>query len=328
MQDETDPVITERRASHCAAGEPPPPDPGDIEYRPRIPPALKAPARRGYDLLAAATAPWRLLPDYLVIGGQRCGTTSLQAYLTQHPLLPRSLRKEIHYFDLHYAEGVAWYRRHFASRPYARLLALRYARRPLVGEATPDYLFFPGMAERAAALVPHARLIAIVRDPIDRAFSHYQKELARGFETLSFADAVESEPERLDGEFERLLDGPTYYSHAYDHFSYLARGVYADQLARWLEHYPREQLLVLRSEDMFSDAASVHRRALEFLGLPVRLLPSYPRRNVRAYKSLDADLRRRLQAYFRPHNERLSQLVGSAFDWGEPPEPKGDPSSS
>jgi hypothetical protein len=282
-----------------------------------VPNGVKSAGRAAYTIVAAATGRWRLLPDHLIIGGQRCGTTSLHAYLAQHPLVPRTLRKEVHYFDLNHDRGVEWYRRHFATVGYARTLRLVHRAAPSIGEATPDYVFFPHVARLAHELLPEARLIALLRDPVDRAFSHYQKERARGFETLPFAEAVEREPERLEGELERMVADPGYHSHAYDHHSYLARGVYADQLSRWLELYPRDQLLAVRSEDMFRDPALMHRRVLEFLDLPVRLLTRYPRRNLRPYGALDPKLRERLRAYFRPHNERLSDLLGADFTWEE-----------
>ncbi|MGI9254548.1 MAG: sulfotransferase domain-containing protein, partial [Thermomicrobiales bacterium] len=176
-------------------------------------------------------------PDFIVIGAQRSGSTSLYRYLSAHPLIEAARIKELHYFSLHHQRPLAWYRSQFP---------LNLPPGHITGEATPYYLFHPHAARRIAETAPRAKLIAVLRNPIDRAHSHYHHELARGVEWLSFEDAIRAEPERIAGERERLLADPTYASAPYQSASYLSRGRYAEQLREWLDIFPRDQLLIVR----------------------------------------------------------------------------------
>jgi Sulfotransferase domain len=170
------------------------------ELIPTIPEPARKVVRNAVWTYGRVTAPVRPLPDFLILGAQKAGTTALYAYLRRHPAITGPSWKEVSYFDRHYARGEAWYRGNFPNR-------LR-ARDKLVGEASPSYLFHPLGPERARALVPEARLVALVRNPIDRALSHYHHEVALGRERLSFEEALEAEERRLLGEDERLLADP------------------------------------------------------------------------------------------------------------------------
>jgi hypothetical protein len=252
------------------------------------------------------TAGLRATPDFLIVGAQRSGTTSLYRYLSEHPGVAPPVRKEIQYFSLHYDRGDSWYRTHF---PLA-------GRRRVTFDATPYYLFHPAAPARAAATVPDAKLIALLRDPVDRAFSHWQHNASRGLEHLGFEAALDAESERLAGEDDRLVADADYQSTAHRYWSYARRGEYATQLERWLAHYPRDRVLVLRSEDLYERPGPTYARALAFLGLPPVELDAYPRYTRRASPAQMTDgARRRLMAYFRPYNQRLASLLGEDGWW-------------
>ncbi|MBV9412187.1 MAG: sulfotransferase domain-containing protein, partial [Acidimicrobiia bacterium] len=156
-------------------------------------------------------------------------------------------------------------------------------------------------------------------DPVSRAFSQWQHNASRGLEHLGFEAALEAEQERLDGERERLVADAEYCSDAHRLWSYASRGEYADQLECWLAQYPREQLLVLRSEDLYERPEPTYARALEFLGLAPLTLQAYPRYTRRTSSARMTDsARRRLSAHFRPHNERLAALLGEDVWWDGP----------
>src|SRR5262249_53440192 len=159
---------------------------------------------------------------------------------------------------------------------------------------SPSYLFHPLAPDRVAQLLPDARLIALLRNPVDRAFSHYQHEVAFGREELSFEDAIARESERMEGELERMLADPAYFSYAWWNYAYLARCRYAEQLERWLAAFPREQLLVLLTDELADDTAGTYRRVLGFLGADEHGLDSYPRVFEREYAELDPGVRARL----------------------------------
>lgn len=247
------------------------------------------------------------LPDFVIIGAQRCGTTSLYAYLAGHPGVAPAEEKEIHFFDLNWHRGVRWYRDRFPSRGLRRLRT---------GEASPYYVFHPHAPSRVAEVLPEARLLLMLRDPVDRAFSHYKLGRAQGWETLSFEDAIDREPERLAGEVDRMLEDPSYRSFAHQHYSYLARGRYVEHLPPWLDRFG-DRLLVLRSEDLYQDPAPVLARVLAFLDLedtPARALAAL---NVSDPVVLDAPTRRRLAEHFRPYNRRLEELLGRELGWSD-----------
>lgn len=271
--------------------------------------AAKVPVRWLRATYHELTAPLRGLPALLVIGAQKAGTTSLFNYLVRHPAVLAPFGKEIHYFDLHHAGGVDWYRSRF---PYA----YRLERGALTLDASPYYLVHPLAPERAAQLLPQARLVALLRNPIDRALSHYHHEVRGGRETLSFVEAIEREPERLAGEEERLRSEPGYYSYNHHRYSYLHRGRYVEQLRRWTLHYPRSRLLVLQSEWLFRDPAAASARVFEFLGLEPHRLGRYkPFLQGRYDRDLPESLRARLAEHFAPHNRELFRWLGEEFDW-------------
>ena len=285
------------------------------ELVPKIPTPVRRVLRGGVRGYGRATAPLRPLPDFLIIGAQKAATTALYAYLRWHPGITGPSFKEVSFFDLHYTRGDAWYRAHLPARP--RLWAVKqcYGEWPLVGEASPSYLFHPLAAERVAALMPEAKLIAVLRNPVDRAFSHYQHEVALGREELSFEDALDAEGDRMRGELERMAQDPSYFSHAWWNYTYAARGNYAEQLERWFAAFPHEQLLVLISEDLLEEPAASYARTLDFLGVRPHELSSFPRIFARDYSEMSPAARERLEHEFKEPNRRLAALLGRDLPW-------------
>jgi hypothetical protein len=290
-----------------------------------VPSPLKEGAKsllRGWGIVTSGS---RQLPDFLLIGTKRGGTTSMFNYLLQHPLVapmfPASQLKSPHYFDINYGKGLAWYRSHFPTSAYRARLQRRHGRPPVAGEASPYYLFHPLAAERVHATLPEVKLIVLLRDPVDRAFSHYRERVNAGTETLGFEEALEREPERLAGEVERILADPAYYGHAHDFCSYLARGRYLEQLRPWMERFGRERFLVLRSEDFYADVAGTYGRVLEFLSLPPFEPDSRRRHAVVAVRTpaLAQATRERLAEYYAPHNRALEEYLGMDLGWTAPP---------
>jgi hypothetical protein len=278
--------------------------------------ALRKSSQAWQGQLQPLTAPLRLLPDFIIIGAQKCGTTSLYRFLTeQHPGIAPALEKEIHFFDIAFGKGLNWYRAHFPTILYKQYLKKVRGQDLITGEASPYYIFYPHASRRIFETVPQVKLIVLLRNPVERAYSHYHHQVTRGRETLSFEQAIEAEPQRLSGELEKILADENYISFNQAHFSYLARGIYVDQLQAWTNLFPPEQLLILNSEAFFADPAATYRQVVAFLNVPESVLQSTRKRNVGSYQKMSPATRQRLVEYFRPHNQRLYEYLGTNFNW-------------
>ncbi|CAN5853040.1 hypothetical protein BH24ACT3_BH24ACT3_14850 [soil metagenome] len=261
------------------------------------------------------TAGSRSVPDFLLMGGQRCGTTSLYRYLTQHEGIsfPR-LTKGVHYFDEESHRSGLWYRSNFPLDAVRTRASERLGHPVVVGEACPYYLFHPKVVERIQAVMPAARLIAVLRDPIARAWSGYQHERRRGYEHLTFEEALAAEPERLAGAEEVLRHrGGRHFSH--QHHSYVARGQYADQLRRLWDAFPREQTLVLYSADLERDPDATVAHIHRFLGIPVQPTDTTRRWNETSKEEVPPALHRRLAAAFAASDEWLIEHLAQRPPW-------------
>lgn len=274
-------------------------------------PTLRTKMRRGFHM---ATSPLRVLPNFLIIGGKKCGTTSLYSYLTAHPDVFPASQKELYYFHTCYHLGIHWYKSYFPTVFTKALHRLR-GRPFFTGEATPDYLLFPSVAERVQRVIPDVRLIAILRNPIDRAYSYYNHNRRAGLEACTFDEAVDQEEERLAGTVSNELPTDPAKKFRVEQFSYKTRGLYADQLKAWGERFPREQLLVLSTEELQAHPEDTLRQALDHLGLPYHAPAEFKKLNAAPYPDMEPATRRKLSAFFRPHNERLYEFLGRDLGW-------------
>jgi hypothetical protein len=261
--------------------------------------------RAGATVLLATRIPttrWRALPDFVIIGAQKAGTTSLYSALVSHPDVRPAFRKEVHFFDTEHASHIGWYRRHF---PIDR-------GDWLTGESSPYYLFHPAVPTRMAATTPNVALIAILRDPVARAISQYHHARNWGLEDRPIGVALDpSTPEEL-----APLDDTAWYDRADSparERAYLARGCYAEQLERWFAEFDRDQLLVLGSAEL--DGGTAIPTTERFLGLREQPLRTAPQRNVGSYTPPEPELVQALTEYFAPHNERLVELLGRRFEF-------------
>ena len=249
-----------------------------------------------------------MLPGFIIIGAQRGGTTSLYNYLVGHPDVKPALVKEVHYFDMNYSKGIDWYRAHFP-------LTGKTGGTFMTAEASPYYIFHPHGAKRVATNLAGVKLIAMLRDPVERAYSHYQHEVRNGHETLNFEEALEAEDGRLRCEIEKMEMNEHYYSFNHHRFAYLMRGCYADQLERWFTLCGKDRLLVIKSEDFYGDPPGVFSQACDFLGLKRWELKKYKQFNEARYSAMDPATKQRLREHFKPHNRRLYELIDRNMGW-------------
>ncbi len=284
--------------------------------RARVPAGLRSSVAGGVEAVGVATSRLRVLPSFLIVGAQRCGTNSLYEYLVEHPAVGRAMPgQEVHFFDTSFLRGLAWYRGHFPTRLWVRSAAGRVGCPAVTGESSPYYMFHPLAPERIASTLPGVRLIVLLRNPVDRAYSHFHHERSRGNEPLGFEEALDREAERLEGEVERILAEPTYNSFSHQHHAYLARGVYADQLEVLYSLFPEDRISIILSERLFSEPQRIEAEVLEFLGLPPGAPRGYERHNAGQYTEMPAGLRRRLADHFTDSNHRLAGILGTDPPW-------------
>jgi len=268
-------------------------------------------SRRLSEPFAIATTTLRMLPNFVIVGAQRAGTTSLYKYLADHPDVGRvRLGKGVHYFDTNADRSMSWYRSHFPLDPQK----IPFKRSPThVGEGAPYYMFHPECPTRIEAALPGVRVIAILRDPVERAYSQWVHEHARRFETLPFGEALEAEDDRLAGT-EALLEDRAGRSFEHQHHSYVARGQYADQVQRLWDVFGQDRVLVLSSTGLFGDPATAYAATLSFLGLAPHHT-KFEVHNARSYSKIEPEIEARLSQRFGESNERLVEMLGPDFDF-------------
>jgi hypothetical protein len=239
--------------------------------------------------------------------------------LAAHPVVLKAvLHKGVHYFDTSYDRGLAWYKAHFPLVRSADRVGERYGVPAQTFESSPYYMYHPQAAARIALDLPGARLLVLVRDPVERAYSQHHHEVARGFETeRDFGAALALEPARLHRQEERLAADPSYYSFAHQHHAYRARGEYARYLGVMAQHVGRERIHVVESERFFTEPEEVYDEVCSFLGLPTYLeRPPFERHNARPRQAdMDPGLRRELTDYYQSHDEALSRWLGRTPLW-------------
>lgn len=260
-------------------------------------------------------ATWRnrALPDFIIIGAMKSGTTSLFNYLGQHPQIFPSNKKEIHFFDGgtnqnidNFVKGQSWYRAHFPLKndmvPGSKTF-----------EASPLYIFNPIAPKRIFNLVPDVKIIVILRDPTERAISHYFHEKRKNREKLSPYEAFQKEEKRL----EPIIKEKNYKSEIFKCHSYKSRGLYKEQIERYLNFFPRKQILILNSEKLFSDPDNTLRQVFDFVGVDAEFKVSNLKpRNVSSNRSeVNPEVYEYLNDFFMPHNQALYELIGENYNW-------------
>ncbi len=257
----------------------------------------------------------RSLPDFIILGAQKAGTSSLFAYLNQHHQIKAGFAKEVHYFDGgmnpsedNYQKGERWYRAHFSLRRNLEIGQKTF-------EATPMYLHHPLVPQRIAQLLPDVKLIVCLRNPKERAISHYfhERKKRMDLENLPILEALQAEEERLKSS----IEAGAYGSDAFIHYSYKSRGRYHEQLQRFLEYFSMDDILIINSDDLFENPAQVLQKVFRF----VTVYPGYQVSDLRVRgrgsnkSKVDPEVHKYLDAYFKPYNQALYDLIGEDFNW-------------
>ncbi len=261
------------------------------------------------------TAGFRILPDFFIIGVQKGGTNSLYHYLTRHPQIIPAQRKEIYFFnnENNFEKGLAWYRKHFALNSRRKKQEKKNNCRAFTLDATTNYFENTEAAIRLKKTFPDAKAILLLRNPVERAWSHYKMSVQYGFEKLGFEEALAVEDERLKNASQYKGANPK-HDYVFQRLAYRTKGIYMNYLPAWQEKFGKD-LLVLRSEDFFSDEAIVYGNVLQFLGLKDFRPPAFETVNAGTNEQMKAETRKMLQEFYEPHNGELKKFTGRDFNW-------------
>lgn len=274
----------------------------------RLAEVRRSPRRTAQWVYRRLTAPWRGLPWIYLAGAKKSGTTSLFHYLVAHPRIFTPFRKEIKFFTYHRYLSKTWYRANFTWK--------RHLQNAYTLDATPDYLMHPCFARELHQLMPQARIILLLRDPVRRIISHYAQNQQSGIETLPFEEALRQEPARLAGEPEKICRDVCYNPWKYHRFGYLTESRYIEHLERLWQYFPKEQVLILQSEDFFAHPRQAIQKIAAFLAIEP-WEADFKAFNQGQYQVPSTWQRTLawLREYFRPYNERLYEALGRDMGW-------------
>lgn len=271
-----------------------------------------------------ATSPKRMTPEFIIPGAPKCGTTSLYNYLIQHPQILSASRKEPMFFSMYYNKNPNWYKINF---PFSSQLNNSKNKKIITGEASTSYLIYPNVPEKIKKMFPHVKIIIMLRNPVDRAFSQYKNQVRNGREKLSFEMAIKEEVSRLGKSFEEIKNskpktGLKYVKELFQFnpsklltYSYLTGGHYFEQIINWTKVFPLEQIKIINSEQFFEESDVVFNEVIDFLGLEKFHLNEYKKFNVGNDSNIEDNTRQYLIDYFKPHNEKLFKFLNLKFDW-------------
>lgn len=246
----------------------------------------------------------RKKPDFLIIGVHKGGSTSMFEYISQHPEVEMARRKELNFYTKYFYLGMRYYQSLFPKKSVGKI----------TGEATPYYFFHPLVPERVKKTLPNVKIILLLRDPVLRAHSHYN--MIKAIEPAStFDEAIRLEQSRIENETKKILNNPKYYSIDHQTFSYFSRGLYAEQLDNWTKHFSLENMLVLKSEDFFSDTKKELKKVYAYLGLAEVYPPDVSAKNARKYGGLSKEDYNRYKAFFKKDLNKLKEKLGDHFQW-------------
>ena len=257
------------------------------------------------------TSPLRVLPDFFVIGPGRTGTTSLFHYLDQHPSLSKSAYDELGFFDVNFHLGFHWYRSLFPSILTKFRIKLK-TNFFMTYDVTPSYVRRPWIARRIKKLFPNSKLIIILRNPIDKTYSHYYLSTTSG-ETRNFEEVIKKDMDDISKWNVNSKDD-NYFATKVEK-SILARGFYVEQLLSWFELFPKNQILIISSDELALNTKNTMNEIFKFLNLPEYEIPNTDKVNVSKYSKMNPDTRKLLMNFFKPYNEQLFKFLDRKFDW-------------
>ena len=257
------------------------------------------------------TSPIRILPSFIIVGAVRCGTTSLYYNICEHSCVLPAAYDEIGFFDSNYELGINWYKSMFPTKFKKKKIESKTGI-CITGEDTPFYFWDKNAINRIKKEIPKIKLIVLLRNPIDRAYSNYHLGVRLGSETLSFEESIKKEIELLEKNNDIESNNIEKFLRPR---SYIAKGLYYHQIKNWFDVFSKEQILVLNTENLAENPQQTLEQIFNFLGLPNERIQNIQNRKVGNYQKMNKDTREILRKLFKPHNEKLFKFLEREFEW-------------
>ena len=251
------------------------------------------------------TSSFRVLPDFLVIGSKRCGTTSLYEYLGQHPCIKKSSHDHIGFFDDNFHLGMGFYKSFFPTIFEKMFFEFKNGKL-LTNDVTSSYIQNSQTATKIFQTLPNTKIIAILRNPIDRAYSEYNLDLRANPDIQSFETIIQNE---IDNMGNKNDDEVIKNKH------YLKKGIYFDQLKPWFKLFPKKNILILSTEKFGKDTNNIFNIIFEFLNLENYNIENSKRMQKGTYTKLNSKTREKLLKFYKLKNNQLYDLINEKFDW-------------
>jgi hypothetical protein len=267
-------------------------------------------------ILARLTSFARMAPDIFIGGVQKGGTTSLYYALSQHPQIIRAKRKEVFYYNIttNYKKGPLWYRQFYGTRLYKKIHERRIGKTSHTIDATTHTLDSKEAPSRILKDVPGAKMIFILRDPVERAYSHYKMAVKKKFEQADFEKALQLEEARIGDGLVHPLRDPD-HNYAYQRLAYRAKGIYAPHVNYWFSNFPKQNIHIVNAERFYKDPLFEFNALCRFLEIEEEKKIDFKRMNVGLEGKMNNATREQLKEFYKPHNEDLYKLLGTRYDW-------------
>ncbi len=256
--------------------------------------------------ISGITASKRVLPNFIIVGTVRSGTTSLYYNICEHPSVISAAYDEIGFFDSNYHLGINWYRSMFPTEKEMSEVKNKTGF-SLTGEDTPFYFWKEEAIKRIFDTIPNIKIIAIFRNPIDRAYSNYNLGLRAKSEELEFEDAIDEEI--------KFLRKHTFRESIDRRRSYISKGMYEKQMELWFNIFPRKQIHILSTEDMQKYPKDTLQKIFKFLELKEYNIKNPQKQKQAKYEKMNKETRKKLLEFYKPHNEKFFEVIQKRFDW-------------
>ena len=254
----------------------------------------------------------RVLPDFIIFGTVRSGTTSLYYNICNHPCIEPADYDEIGFFDSNFELGINWYKSHFPTINKKNII-LKKEKYFATGEDTPFYFWNEDVINRILKLIPNVRLIAILRNPVDRTYSNYHLARRQKDEESSFEDVIKKEKAFIEKELK--IGENISFEKEVDIWPFMSRSIYVEQLKKWYKKFPSEQIHIISTEDFLKEPDATLKNIFEFLNVPNKEISNLEKKKVAKYDKMKDETRKDLLDFFKPYNEQLFDLIGKRFQW-------------